>query len=101
MTYIVDVVTKSDPDAPVRNLGKFATLEEATAAAQRVVDETLKDIYQPGLTAKDLFQRFMETGVVPYIFLDDDPNTFNQRTFNHHQYALQRCAALCGGAKPS
>lgn len=99
MAYIVEIVGRSEPDAEVRHIGKFDTLEEATVAARRATDEFLQDAYEVGLTPKELFARYVQTGVIPCIFLDHDANTFNQRTFNHYQYALQRCTELCGPTK--
>jgi hypothetical protein len=96
LAYVVDVVGKNEPDGAVRHIGKFDTLEEATDAARRAVDEVLQGAYEAGLTPKELFARYVQTGVIPCIFLDHDANTFNQRTFNHYQYALQGCAKLCG-----
>jgi len=99
VAYIVDVVGKNEPDGEVRHVGKFDTLEEATAAARRSVDEALQAAYEVGLTPKALFARYVQTGVIPCIFLDHDVNTFNQRTFNHYKYALARCADICGPSK--
>jgi hypothetical protein len=97
--YIVEVLSRNDAGDAVRHIGKFDTLEEATAAARQVVDEAVRGVYTDGMTPKELFARYVQTGVIPCIFLDHDANTFNQRTFNHFKFALQRCADLCGPIK--
>lgn len=96
MAYIVDATVRSGGDFVVRHIGKFDGVEEAVRAAEEVIDAILREHRRAGMAPRELFARYEEAGVFPYIFLDHDENTFNLRSFNHYQYALKRCSEFCG-----
>ena len=97
MTFFVEGVSKHlEPKTQVRRIGEYETIAEAIAAARTIVDEFLKDEYQPGMDGKALFARYQTHGEYPFIFRDDD-KTFNVPGFNHAHYAMTRAAELCGG----
>ncbi len=97
MVYIVDATVRLDAETTTRHIGKFGSVEEAVAAAQRVVNNILQERFRVGMRLRELFSTYEQAGIFPYIFLDHDENTFNVRTFNHYQYALKRCEELCRG----
>ncbi len=71
--------------------GKFDTCEEATRVCMYFVNESLRDLYQPGMTAEALFQRYRDFGEDPFIRSSDQPCRFSAWT-----YAKERCAEICG-----
>jgi hypothetical protein len=99
MTFIVEGVTKHDePDPEVRRIGAYGTREEAIAVAKVTVDDFLRREHKAGMLPSELYSRYQEGGEHPFIFRDDD-KTINVRTFDHFQYAMLRCAEICGGSK--
>lgn len=98
MTFIVEGVTKQDdPDGAVRQIGAYETREEAMAVAKATVDAFLHREHKTGMLASELFSLYQERGEHPVIFRDDG-TTMNVRTFDHLQYAMLRCAEICGGS---
>lgn len=97
MTYFVDAISgRKGAGEDAVHLGKFAKLEDAVVVAERAVDNFLRTEFKVGMTGKMLFACYQERGLFPFIFLDDDQKTLNVRSFNHFQYALRRCAEICG-----
>ena len=95
MTFFVEGVSKHlEPKTQVRRIGEYETIAEAIAAAHSLVDEFLKDEYQPGMDSKALFALYQAHGEYPFIFRDDD-KTFNVPGFNHAHYAMTRATELC------
>ena len=45
----------------------FETLDEAVGAAKRIVDAYLEGAYQPGMSARQLWQSYAMYGVSPFI----------------------------------
>ena len=72
-------------------LGEFPTAAAAIAAPRKIVDEALDSAYQPGMSAKELYQGYTAFGEDPYI-VSDDPGC----TFSAWDYAKERCRELCG-----
>ena len=98
MVYFVDAIgAMREADGRAKHLGKFEKLDEAVLAAQEAIDKFLAGELRADMTAKVLFSVYEERGLFPFIFLDNDENTFNVRSFNHFQYALKRCGELCQG----
>ncbi len=74
-------------------LGAYASLEAAVAAAQALVDRELLAAFKPGLTAAQLYAQYTAFGPDPFIAPDDGQAV----TFSAWAYARERCEALCGG----
>ena len=97
MTFLVEALSKHlAPRTEVRRAGEYATVAEAIAAAQKIVDGFLQQDHVPGMDAKALFSRYRDHGEHPFIFRDDD-KTLNVPGFNHVYYAMTRAKELCGG----
>jgi hypothetical protein len=75
--------------------GTFATAVEAIAECKRIVDEDLKGLLQPGITAPALYARYMGFGDGPFV-VPVDPND-PRVPFSAPAYAEQRCKVM--GAK--
>jgi hypothetical protein len=78
-----------------RDAGTYETLEEALAACRVIVDGSLADEHQPGITAEKLYDRYTSFGCDPHIEVLD--GTDKGATFSAWDYAKERCRALCGG----
>jgi hypothetical protein len=76
--------------------GVFATADEAVAACKLIVDECLKPMVQPGMTAAALYRQYERFGEDPFV-VPVDPNDA-PAAFTASNYAKQRCQVL--GAKP-
>ena len=99
MSYVVEGVNKNlEPDAQVRRIGEYETVEEAIAAAKHTVDEFLSQELIAGMDAKTLFTRYQDKGEYPFIFRNED-RTINVRGFSHAQYAMARATELSGNSK--
>ncbi len=99
MAFIVEGLSKhNQPKAEVRHIGNFKTLAIAIAVSKRTIDLFLQREYSPGTKSTVLFAVYQNLGEFPYIFRDDD-KTFNVHSFNHLQYALERCQEICEGRK--
>lgn len=97
MAFFVEGVSKFlQPEKQVRRIGEFSTVAEAIDAAQKTVDDFLRNELRPGMEAKALFAKYQDRGEYPFIFRDDD-RTFNVPGFNHVRYAMARAGEFCGG----
>jgi len=97
MTFFVEGVSQHhEPQTQVRRIGEYAMMNEAVAAAKKLIDEFLQRERKPGMDAKALFAAYQAQGEYPFIFRDDD-KTINVPGFNHAHYAMTRAAELCGG----
>jgi len=72
--------------------GEYATAEEALAVAKGMVDAFLKKEHRRGMTAEQLYNRYIDYGSDPFL-RSDDPNT---PKFSAWDYAKQRCQEICG-----
>jgi len=100
MTYFVEGLSgHTDPETRVRRIGEYEKLEDAVAAAKRIIDGFLRREYRPGLDAGLLFSRYQQLGEHPYIFRDNDDTTFNVPSFNHLHYSSVRSKDVCSGKK--
>jgi hypothetical protein len=70
--------------------GNFSSWDEAVAAARKVVDDSLSENYQHGMTADELFSQYTAFGDDPFIV----PNPEGER-FSGWDYAKERCAVIC------
>jgi site-specific recombinase XerC len=75
--------------------GVFATADEAIVACKLIVDECLKPMLQPGMTATALYEQYNGFGDDPFI-VPVDPNDA-PLAFSAWEYAKERCEVL--GAK--
>ena len=75
--------------------GVFATADEAIAACRRIVDECLKPMLQPGMTATALYEQYKGFGDDPFIVPVE--STDAPVAFSAWAYAKERCDVL--GAK--
>jgi hypothetical protein len=67
-----------------RELGTFATLEEALAACRALVDRCLVESYEPGMTAEELYQLYVSFGDDPFILGGEADG---ERSFSAWDYA--------------
>ena len=70
--------------------GAYATLEQAVAACQAIVDACLQRAYQPGMSATKLYEEYIAGGEDPFI-------VGPVANFSAWTYAKQRCEVLCDG----
>jgi len=75
-------------------LGTFASLEAAIAAAKAVVDNYLEASRKPGITAHELFESYTMFGEDPLILGPDQ----HSAAFSAWDYAKRRCDELCGSS---
>lgn len=69
----------------------YATWAEALDEARRIVIESVRDVYQPGMTADELYER--------YVMFGDDPAVMPTPTgkdFSAWDFAREQCEALTG-----
>lgn len=98
MAFCVEGVKRTGSDGIVRHIGNYEKLEDAIAAAKRVVDRFLLQEYTRGTSPEVIFSVYQNVGEFPFIFRDDD-KTINVHEFNHLQYAMAECAKLCSAKK--
>jgi hypothetical protein len=70
--------------------GAYATLAEAVAVCQAIVDACLQRGYEPGMSAAKLYEGYVAAGEDPFIV---GPGA----KFSAWTYARELCEALCGG----
>ena len=75
--------------------GVFSTAEEAIAVCKRIVDNSLKDSYKPGITEEELYQSYTMFGDDPFVVAVDA--TDNRVEFSAWRYARERCNLVAGG----
>jgi len=98
MKFFVQGITRlDDARTSVRQVGEFATHDEAIAASKRMIDDFLAREHKPGMNAALLYGRYQRFGESPFIF-GDAGHTMDARGFNHLQYAKTRCDEICGPA---
>ena len=68
----------------------YKTAEEAIAAAQHLVDKSLRHLYQDGQTPEELYSDYQDWGDDPFI-ITEDKNT----EFSAWKYAKDRCHSIC------
>lgn len=81
-------------------LGVYDTAEEALAACRRLVDASLAEGFEPGMSADALFGHYKAYGDDPFITSIDGQGT--APVFSAWQYAEERAKAMCEpGAVPA
>jgi hypothetical protein len=93
MSYrvLVDDNSHYMDEAERYELGVFASLDAAVAAAQAVVDAYLRSAYKPRMSAQALFKSYTAFGEDPFIIAPDQERV----AFSAWEYAKHRCDALC------
>ncbi len=72
-------------------VGEFDSLDEATAEAKRIVDRSLADVYEKGMSAERLNASYLMFGEDPFIVGGPPASGFSAR-----EYARGRCDEICG-----
>jgi hypothetical protein len=93
--YVDDNYYYMDDDERYK-AGEFDTIDEAVAAAKKIVDDFLLSIYKkrPDITAKELYDKYKKSGEDPWIH----PNYTN---YNSWDYAEARCIEICQTPTPA
>ena len=93
MTYrvLVDDNFHYMDEAERYELGAFASLDAALAAAQAVVDAYLRTAHKPGMTARALYESYTAFGDDPFIVAPDQRSV----SFSAWEYAKRRCDDIC------
>jgi hypothetical protein len=73
--------------------GVYETVEEALAVCRGLVDESLKEEYRSGISAKSLYDRYTSFGDDPFIVVLD--GTDDRAIFSAWNYAKERCTVIC------
>ena len=73
--------------------GEFATLEEAVAAAQKIVDDYLASAFKIGMTSDELMASYAMFGDDPFIVGSEVRGV----EFSGREYARQRAIEICAG----
>ncbi len=85
-----------DEEARIEH-GIFKSSEKAVAACHRIVDESLRHLHEPGMSAAELIAQYALFGDDPFIVtLGDTGATGPPVSFSARDYARERCAAICG-----
>ena len=71
-------------------LGALATADEAIAAAKALVDASLNEYYELGVTADELFAQYTMFGDDPFVVAQDGERV----GFSAWDYARMRCAEM-------
>lgn len=73
--------------------GTYETAEAALAAARRVIDRSLIECWEPGMSAKRLYERFSAFGEITYIH----PSGGGAKPeFHPWEYARARAEEIAG-----
>lgn len=95
MAYVVKVDDNYDYMSGSYRQGDYATLEAAIEACKKIVDCSLDNLHEPGMTPGALYQRYMMFGDDPYI-LTDGPGS---GLFSAWDYAKERSEVMCSADK--
>jgi hypothetical protein len=80
--------------------GTYETLEKALAECCRLVEVSLVDLFEPGISAEELYQYYTMFGFDPFIvpIEGDIPVAVDdvRAKFSAWKYAKERCRAICG-----
>ena len=77
--------------------GEFADAGLAIGHCRKIVDEYLESAYKAGMSASDLWDRYVSFGEDPFILSVGAPEV----RFSAWEYAKERCQALCAGRNPA
>ncbi len=80
-------------DTARRTLGSFDTIQEAEAACRALVDRSLDEQFEPGITEGVLLAAYKLTGEDPFIY----SSAGETEKFSAWDYATARARELCAG----
>jgi hypothetical protein len=72
------------------NLGEYKTMEKAIEACKDIVDEFLREYYEPGMSSSELLSQYALYGEDPFIIGEDEKAPFSAR-----DYASERAEDIC------
>ncbi len=72
--------------------GTYKTVKQAAAACRGIVDRSLEEGYQPGISAEALYKRYVSFGDDPFIEVLDGRDT--NAKFSAWSYAKKRSRAI-------
>jgi hypothetical protein len=75
--------------------GIYDNVEDALAACRRLVDLSLDEGYQPGITAEALYSYYKSFGDDPFIAVIGGSD--DGAKFSAWDYAWERCRTMCNG----
>jgi hypothetical protein len=76
-------------------LGEYDTLDAAVEAAKGIVDDYLKENYQPEISARALFSLYQSFGEDPFI----SGHECDGIPFSAWNYAEAQCKVICAAAE--
>jgi hypothetical protein len=76
-----------------REQGVYETLEQAIAVCRGIVDRSLAGEHTPGMSAEDLYNRYVGFGDDPFIVVLDGAD--ESAKFSAWSYAKERCRVMC------
>ena len=76
--------------------GEFNSYELAESHCRQIVDASLTEAHEAGMTAKELFNSYTHFGEDPRILPSAD-----ERRFSAWAYAKKRCTVMCGDDSPT
>jgi hypothetical protein len=86
--YVEDNFHYQDPDYRSKH-GEYPSWDRAVAACKAIVDESLAECKEPGMTGEVLYFAYTSFGESPFIVYDGDER------FSAWDYARQRAVELC------
>jgi hypothetical protein len=82
-----------EPEAR-REQGTYETVEEALSACRGIVDQSLSESYEPGVSPEALYEHYVSFGDDPFVVVIDGVD--DRAKFSAWSYAKERCRAMCG-----
>lgn len=73
-------------------LGTFDTAAEAIEACEKIVNDSLRHHFKPGMSAAELMSQYESFGDDPFIVADDSEKI----DFHAHDYAQRRSEDIAG-----
>lgn len=71
------------------NSGTYDTYEEAVSKCKNILDDFLESAYQPGDSADQLYNTYVNFGETPLIWGE------NLGDFDSNEYARMKCIEIC------
>jgi hypothetical protein len=94
VVFVDDNFHYMDPDER-RTLGVFASAEAALVAAKALVDASLNELSEPGMSARELYSRYEHFGDDPFIV----GGGAERVSFSAWDYAKARSEEIAAGGK--
>lgn len=95
-TVLVDDNYHYMDESERRFAGTFDAFEVAVARCKDIVDASLRDCHEPGMTASELFGRYKMFGEDPFIKTDDPVGG----SFSAWEYAEEKAKEICPAEAP-